>query len=143
MKTPEHHPRTALHLLFAFVLLAAFAGLFFLRTQQRQHSEITLADAASRTAWLNLRGWRVGEETQSETRIPYTWQTAAGKRWLELQHAQGLFPEQFGGRAALRCVYPVENSGGGMLCAELLLCEGELVGAQVYNAETQIMQSVQ
>ena len=128
--------------IICFLLLAASACLLF--TQRAPESgTILLETPDARTAWLNLRGWRVGEEAQSETRIPYTWQTTAGKRWLELQHAQGFFPEQFGGRAALRCVYPVENSGGGMLCAELLLCEGELVGAQVYNAETQIMQSVQ
>jgi hypothetical protein len=29
-----------------------------------------------------------------------------------------------------------------VLFAELLLCDGMLVGAQVYNAETRLMQSV-
>lgn len=134
--------KRSLKIFCALCLTAAIAAAAWNNRQTPAESSILLETEAERTAWLNLRGWQVGAVQQSQTQIPQTWKTPAGQRWLQLQHAQGLEPLRFGGKPALRCVYPVENSAGQPLYAELLLCEGVLVGAQVYNAETQIMQSL-
>ena len=104
--------------------------------------QIILADGAAREAWLNLRGWQVGEPEITEVRLPQSWQSDAGQSWLRLQTAQGLYPERFAGCDAVRCLYPVTDPQRQHLFAELLLCENVLVGAQVYDAGTGLMQSV-
>ncbi len=127
--------------IFCVLCVTAAAAAVLLRGQPEPEAPgILLETADERIAWLNLRGWQTGAETQVQTQIPREWKTSAGQRWLQLQHAQGLYPEQFGGQQALRCVYPIAESD--VLFAELLLCDGMLVGAQVYNAETRLMQSV-
>lgn len=134
--------KRSIRLFAALCIGAAAAALIWRAAEEEPPAVIRLETAAEREAWLNLRGWRVGAPEESETQMPYRWQTPAGQRWLALQHAQGLSPEQYGGCRTLRCVYPVENAGAGALYAELLLCDGILAGAQVYNADTQLMQSV-
>ena len=104
--------------------------------------QIVLKDDAAREAWLNLRGWQVGTPDVTEIRLPHAWQSDAGQSWLRLQTAQGLCPEQFVGRDAVRFLYPVPDNQRAHLYAELLLCDNILVGAQVYDAETGLMQSV-
>lgn len=128
---------------FLLILLLTFALLLRFRTQHTApRGEIILASNEMREAWLNLRGWKVSEPEISETRIPEEWLTQPGQNWLKLQHAQGLSPERYAGCDAVRCLYAVENGANAYYCAELLLCGDVLVGAQIYDASTQIMQSV-
>lgn len=133
-----------------FFRIAAAAALFtaavlFLprfTKQPAQTDYIILADDAAREAWLNLRGWQVSAPEITEIRLPHTWQTEQGQSWLRLQAAQGLHPEQFAGEDAVRCLYPVPDAQRQHLYAELLLCGNILVGAQVYDAASGLMQSV-
>ena len=129
----------------ALALLLLLTGLFLLRSRQSAalpKEEILLADAQSREAWLNLCGWRVGAPEVSETCVPSEWKTPAGQCWLRLQHQQGFSPEQYAGSRAVRYVYPAENAATENCRAELLLCGDVLIGAQVYDAETQLMRPV-
>lgn len=126
-------------IVLAFMVL--FAGMFTLLKRQPQQEEILLETEAEREAWLNLRGWRVGAPETSEAVLPSEWQTLNGQRWLTLQQTQGLSPERYAGQTVTRYLYPVEN-GGTETYAELLLCGDALCGAQIYDAETQIMRPV-
>lgn len=127
-------------IVLAFMVL--FAGLFSLLKHQPPQEEILLETDAEREAWLNLRGWRVGEPEISEAVLPAEWQTLNGQRWLTLQQTQGLSPEHYAGQTVTRYLYPVENGGTDETYAELLLCGDALCGAQIYDAETQIMRPV-
>ena len=125
----------------AFVIL--FAGLFILlKRPETPQTEILPDSAEGRAAWLNLRGWQVGEPEISETVMPEEWLTPNGQSWLKLQHAQGISPEQFAGAAVTRCRYPLKNGASPEMYAELLLCDNALAGAVVYDAETQLMRPV-
>lgn len=139
MKQPN---RRMLRLFAVMLLLLAAGFLLRQRLQRAPQDAVILSDAQAREAWLNLRGWVVAEPAVSETYLPCEWVTPAGQRWLQLQHGQGLSPEQYAGSAAKRYVYPVENGGKTHLYAELLLCGDALAGAQVYDAQTQVMRSV-
>lgn len=126
-----------------FAAAAAVCAQRVLSARQPDAEAILLETDAEREAWLNLHGWRVSQPERTETRVPALFQTSAGQAWLGLQHAQGLWPEQFAGVSAVRYVYPVENTAQQELYAELLLsAEGILIGAQVYSAETGLMQTV-
>ncbi len=109
---------------------------------------IILENAAAREGFLNLCGWAVTEVSADETVIPQQWQTEVGQRWLMLQGQQGLSPEKYGGQAATRYCYHIENIAAegfsaDVWYAELLLCGDILVGAQVYCAASpNSMQSV-
>ena len=127
------------------LFLAAFCGLVVYAALQNRGTEqpaLTLSDEASRTAWLELRGWQVGTPEVTQMRVPDSWQTPAGQSWLRLQSAQGLHPEDYAGCAAERYLYPVQNTGSDYMYAELILCGDILIGAQIYDASTQLMQSV-
>ena len=125
----------------AFVIL--FAGLFILlKRPETPQTEILPDSAEGRAAWLNLRGWQVGEPEISETVMPEEWLTPNGQSWLKLQHAQGISPERYAGRTVTRCRYPLTNGTGSEMYAELLLCENALAGAVVYDSETQLMRPV-
>lgn len=126
----------------AVLALLAAALLLIPQKTQQTGEQIILADDAARVAWLNLRGWQVDQPEVTEIRLPHSWQTENGQSWLRLQSAQGLHPEQFAGRDAVRCLYPVPDAQRPHLFAELLLCDNILVGAQVYDAESGLMQSV-
>lgn len=123
---------------------AAFCGAAYWASQERKTEEnaLCLADESARTAWLMLRGWEVGDPETAFMRVPDSYQTAQGQRWLTLQAAQGLHPEEHAGCEALRYRYPVRNGGGDNWYAELILCGNTLIGAQVYDAATGVMQSV-
>ena len=123
---------------------AAGAAVAVLAQSKPPHSgeQILLETAAEREAWLNLRGWQVGTPQESRTRIPQQWKTLPGQRWLAVQNAQGLHPEQYAGCEVSRLVYPVTGTGQSELYAELLFYDNTLIGAQVYSAETGIIQSV-
>ena len=126
-----------------FLTAAAVCGAVLLQSRaESQRTEITLRDEAERTAWLSLRGWQVGEPAVSQSLVPDTFQTQPGQSWLRLQAAQGLHPEKYAGCEATRYLYPVTNGGSKYVYAELLLCGDILIGAQVYDASTQLMQSV-
>ncbi|MBR5370810.1 MAG: DUF4830 domain-containing protein [Oscillospiraceae bacterium] len=130
---------------FAAAAVTAAAALLLyprLTQQDTPDEQIILADSSAREAWLNLRGWQVGEPEITEIRLPQSWQSDAGQSWLRLQTAQGLYPERFAGRDAVRCLYPVADEQRQHLFAELLLCDNILVGAQVYDAGSGLMQSV-
>ncbi len=130
-----------LGLVLAFLLL--FAGLFLLlRKPDQAPKELLPESAEGRAAWLNLRGWQVGEPEISEAKMPEEWLTPNGQSWLKLQHAQGISPEQFAGENLTRCLYPVIDDTKTGLYAELLLCENALAGAVIYDAETQLMRPV-
>ncbi|MBP0988763.1 MAG: DUF4830 domain-containing protein [Oscillospiraceae bacterium] len=130
-----------LGIVLAFLIL--FAGLFILLRRPETPQTETLPDSAEgRAAWLNLRGWQVGEPEISEAVMPEEWLTPNGQSWLKLQHAQGIRPEQYAGAAITRCRYPLKNGTGPEMYAELLLCENALAGAVVYDAETQLMRPV-
>ena len=103
---------------------------------------LLLADESARTAWLEIRGWQVTEPAVTQMRMPEAWQTQQGQSWLRLQAAQGLHPEDYAGCDAMRYLYPVTNEGSEYVYAELILCGDVLIGAQVYDASTQLMQSV-
>ena len=107
-----------------------------------ERDTIVLETPAEREAWLNLRGWQVGAPQESITKVPQQWLTLPGQRWLNIQNLQGLHPEDYAGCDALRLTYPVTGTGQTALKAELLLCGNTLIGAQVYSAETGIIQSV-
>jgi hypothetical protein len=128
----------------AAILLAAVAayGLFAHKAAQMREKQVTLASAETREAWLNLRGWRVGEPTVTETLMPAEFLTQAGQNWLRIQHAQGIYPERFAGAELTRYLYPVTDAANSTTYAELLLCGDVLAGAQVYDAATQIMRPV-
>jgi len=132
------------HLFKIAALSALLAAALLLIPQQNNQTadHIILADDAARIAWLNLRGWQVDQPDISEIRLPNAWQTELGQNWLRLQSAQGLHPEQFAGQNATRCLYPIPDDLRPHLFAELLLCDNILVGAQVYDAESGLMQSV-
>ena len=132
---------------FCAVCLIAAAASVCLRSLSAaripETDTVLLETDAERETWLNLHGWRVLPPERTETRIPAVWRTSAGQAWLGLQHAQGFQPEQFAGESAVRYVYPVQNTAQPELYAELLLtADGILVGAQVYSAETGLMQTV-
>ena len=131
-----------LRLGLAAAFLILFAGLLILADRQPQAEEILLETEAEREAWLNLRGWRVGEPETSEAVMPAEWTTLNGQRWLSLQQEQGLSPERYAGKNITRYLYPIENGETPELYAELYLCENALCGAQIYCAETGIMRSV-
>ncbi len=129
----------------ALLLLAAVCAAILLSVRQKPQDEETgllLADEASRTAWLELRGWQVGTPTVTQIQIPQTWETQQGQSWLRLQAAQDLHPERYGGCTASRYLYPVTGTESEYLYAELILCGDVLIGAQVYDAATRLMQSV-
>lgn len=135
--------RRFLQICAALVLVLAFAALFLLRMSRTYAAdEIRLESAETREAFLNLHGWRVGEPTDSEMLLPDIWQTAAGARWLQIQQSQGLHPERYAGQNAVRYVYPVEQGRTDYQRAELILCGNVLVGAEIYDASTQLMQPV-
>ena len=139
MKLSDYLLRTAC----AGIILTALVLQYHANHLKEQPTgELTLATAAEREAFLNLRGWQVAEAEETAIRMPLTWQTQAGQSWLSLQAAQGLYPERYAGCNAMRYLYPVTNAESGTLYAELLLCGDVLIGAQVYNAETQLMQTV-
>ena len=129
-----------LGLVLAFLIL--FAGIIFLGKRKPPQDGILLETEAERKAWLNLRGWRVGEPEISEAVLPAEWTTVSGQRWLSLQQEQGLSPEYYAGKAVTRYLYPIENGETPELFAELYLCGDTLCGAHIYHAETQIMQTV-
>lgn len=124
----------------AGILLLILLVILPMRTARSD--TVTLADAAAREAWLNLRGWQVTEAETSEITLPQSWQTAAGQSWLRLQSAQGLHPEEYAGKKALRVLYNVPDDTRKHLRAELLLCGNVLVGAQIFDAESGLMQAV-
>lgn len=126
----------------AAVLLATVAacGLVVIRYTQMRRKQIILASAETREAWLNLRGWRVGEPSISAAQMPAAFTTQAGQNWLTIQHQQGLAPEAFAGQPFTRYTYPLTD--GTARFAELWLCGDVLAGAQIYDAETQIMRPV-
>jgi len=121
---------------------AVCAAVLLLDRNRGQRTGTYLADESARTAWLELRGWQVAEPSVTAMTVPASWQTQPGQSWLRLQAAQGLHPEDYAGCEAQRYLYPVTNTGGGYLYAELLLCGDVLIGAQVYDASTRLMQSV-
>lgn len=127
-------------IVLAFMVL--FAGIFTLLQKEPPQEEILLETEAEREAWLNLRGWRVGEPEVSEAVLPTEWRTVNGQRWLSLQQTQGLSPERYAGETVTRYLYPVQNGGSEETYAELLLSGDALCGAQIYDAETQVMRSV-
>ena len=124
----------------AFLIL--FAGILILSKRQPQKNEILLETESEREAWLNLRGWRVGEPEISEAVMPSAWTTLHGQRWLSLHQEQALSPEQYAGKNITRYLYPIENGETPELYAELYLCGDALCGAQIYYAETGIMRTV-
>lgn len=127
----------------AAMLLLIFGLLFSLTAKKpAQRDEIILSTPQMREAWLNLRGWRVGVPEVTETRVPESWETAAGQRWLTLQAEQGFSPEHYAGQTASRFLYPVLNAPNEWYTAELLLCGDTLIAAEVYDASTQVMQKV-
>lgn len=137
--------KSSVKILCAVCLCAAAAAvcLHTASAGKPQQEALLLETDAEREAWLGLHGWRVAEPERSETRIPSAWHTSAGQAWLGLQHTQGFSPEQFAGESAVRYVYPVQNTAQPELYAELLLsADGILIGAQVYSAETGLMQTV-
>ena len=103
---------------------------------------VRLPDACTREAWLNLYGWEVTAVSEESMRMPTQYRTDAGQTWLDLQLAQGLSPENYGGRSAVRYVYHVENLRADTFYAQLVVCGDELVGAMVYDAATQEMERV-
>lgn len=141
------------HRLLRLLCLGAVCGALTLHTLGKNTArplpeEILLENAAAREGFLNLCGWAVTEVSADETVIPQQWQTEAGQRWLMLQGQQGLSPEKYGGQAATRYCYHIENIAAEGFSAdawyaELLLCGDVLVGAQVYCAASpNSMQSV-
>ena len=134
--------KTIRRAVLCLLLLTAAAAVLYTQSRTPNKDPLRLADETARTAWLTMRGWQVGEPEISETQIPVSWQTVPGQSWLRLQAAQGLHPEDYAGCAATRVRYPVTNGGSEYMYAELLLCGDILVGAQVYDASTQLMQSV-
>lgn len=130
--------RTALILTAA----ACCGAVLLLRCKEPEAKQTLLADESARTAWLELRGWHVAKPEVSQMLVPSAWQTVPGQSWLRLQAAQGLHPEDYAGRSAARYLYPVTNTDSKNMYAELLLCGDVLIGAQVYDASTQLMQSV-
>gem|GEM_PF-2100330 len=135
----QHKSAVALLLLAA---VCAAVSLSAARQKPQTQTGVSLADEASRTAWLELRGWQVGTPTVTQIQIPQTWETQQGQSWLRLQAAQGLHPEAYAGCTALRYLYPVTGTESEYLYAELILCGDVLIGAQVYDAATRLMQSV-
>lgn len=126
-----------------FLLLLLLAAVYAARQRIRPPQDaVILPDAAAREAWLTLRGWQLGEPAVSDTQIPSEWKTPAGQGWLLLQHQQGLTPEQYAGCAAKRYLYPAENGVSAHCKAELLLSGDALIGAQIYDEETQVMYPV-
>lgn len=103
---------------------------------------VRLPDAYTREAWLNLYGWEVTAVSEESVRMPTQYRTHAGQTWLDLQLAQGLSPENYGGQPAVRYVYHVENLRSDTFYAQLLVCGDDLAGAMVYDAATQEMERV-
>ena len=140
MKNGKHR---FLQICTVLVLMLTAAALCLMHVRRSLSAgTVRLESAETRGAWLNLHGWHVGEPTDSEVRLPDTWQTAAGQRWLQIQQSQGLDPERYAGKQAVRYVYPVEQGSSPYQRAELILCGSELVGAEIYDAATQLMQPV-
>lgn len=128
-------------IVFAFIIL--FIGfLILLRNPNESQKEMLPESAEGRIAWLNLRGWQVDSPEISATVMPEEWLTPNGQSWLNLQHSQGISPEQFAGMEITRYIFPVKNGAKPNLYAELLLCENALAGAVVYDTETQLMRPV-
>ncbi len=131
-----------LRLLCAATLCAAltvYAASEKMQVKQAAAEKIILENAAAREGFLNLCGWAVTEVSVTETVMPQQWQTPTGQHWLMLQGQQGLFPQRYGGQAATRYCYHIENIvaegfAADVWYAELLLCGDVLVGAQVYCA---------
>lgn len=124
-----------------FLLLLLLAAVFAARPEP-QKDAVLLPDAAAREAWLTLRGWQLGEPAVRDTQIPDAWHNAAGQHWLEIQHQQGLSPEQYAGCPAKQYLYPVENGISPHCKAELLIAGNALAGAQIYDEETQLIYPV-
>lgn len=125
----------------AFLIL--FAGTaHLLRKPDQPQTELLPETAQGRAAWLELRGWQVGTPEISAAVMPEEWRTPNGQSWLDLQHSQGISPENFAGMEITRCVYPVTNDTRSDIYAELLLCENALAGAVIYDPETQLMRPV-
>ena len=128
----------------AAMLLLLAAGILLLRKkpEKQANQAIILHTPQMCEAWLNLRGWRVEAPQITQTRMPMSWQTEAGQRWLSLQLQQGFDPAAYAGKPAERYVFPVCNAPGSNYRAELLLCKGALAAAVIYDAETQAMQVI-
>ena len=123
------------------LLLLLLAAVWLMRKQPQQDAVI-LPDAAAAEAWLTLHGWQLGEPAVRDTQIPDAWSTAAGQRWLTVQHQQGISPEQYAGQCAKQYLYPVENWVSPHCKAELLIAGDALAGAQIYDEETQLIYPV-
>ena len=133
----------ALRLGIALAFVILFAGIFLLLPRHAAESEdILLAADAAREAWLNLRGWEVGEPVTAAAQMPETWQTVRGQQWFTMQHAQGLSPERFAGMEITRYIYPLTDDESGCKYAELWLCGDVLAGAMIYDASSQLMAPV-
>lgn len=127
---------------FVFLLIAAAAALLYRLHTGSSSQGVPLPDTdAAVISWLKLHGWKASEPVRSETVMPEQWMTLQGQEWLRIQHTQGLHPESYAGKPVTRCVLTVEN-GNADCRAELWLCENELAGAEIYQAETQIIQPV-
>lgn len=128
-------------IVFAFIIL--FTGfLILLRNPTESQKELLPESAEGRAAWLNLRGWQVEPPEISTAIMPEEWLTPNGQSWLDLQHSQGITPEQFAGMKITRCIFPIKDDTASNLYAELLLCDNALAGAVVYDSETQLMRPV-
>lgn len=127
----------------AAMLLLIFGILFSLTAKKPvKQDAVILSTPQMREAWLNLRGWKVDSPQTETIRIPQSWQTQAGQRWLSIQTEQGFTPEQYAGQEATQYRYPVLNAPNEWYIAELLLCGQTLIAADIYDASTQIMQKV-
>ena len=123
------------------LLLLLLSAVLLMRKKPQQDAVI-LQNAASAEAWLTLHGWKLGAPTVRNTQIPDAWYTAVGQQWLELQHRQGITPEQYAGLPAKQYLYPVENGISPHCKAELLIVGDALAGAQIYDEETQLIYPV-
>ena len=137
----KHLKKNGLEVCFAIIVLLTAAAVIA-HPKAPPEEQILLETEDARQQWLHLRGWQVSEPECTSVVIPDQWRTVQGENWLRLQHAQGFSPERYAGQQAEKYIYQIDSDTACAYRAELWLCSNILIGAEVYDAKTQIMQSV-
>ena len=104
--------------------LALTAVVLLLSLPERQ-TPIPAATETDRQLWLFGQGYKGREISAEEIVVPDT-EDPVFSGYAAMQAEQGLPLERYAGQPAARYVYELEQTP---LCAELLVADGQLIGA--------------
>ncbi len=106
------------------------AGALLLHSQRPEPLTIPAATETERTAFLRSCGWDASLFATQTVIVPG--EDTIYHDYAALQRVQNLPLDRFTGERAMLYTYTLRDSS---LCAELLIADGELIGAQCYLPE--------